>query len=59
MAPVVLIVDDEADLVSALQYTLQREGFDSRTAFDGTSALESCEALWAGPGVGYPGADPS
>ena len=39
MGALVLIVDDEADLVAALSYALERERFEVRTAFDGAEAL--------------------
>ncbi|MBK8010652.1 MAG: winged helix-turn-helix domain-containing protein [Deltaproteobacteria bacterium] len=39
MSPVILVVDDERDLVSTIEYNLEREGFEIRTAFDGRTAL--------------------
>ncbi len=39
MKPVVLLVDDEADLVTLLGYNLERAGFDVLTARDGEEAL--------------------
>lgn len=36
----VLVVDDDADLVEMLEYNLQKEGYDVRTATDGRKALE-------------------
>lgn len=36
----VLVVDDDADLVELLEYNLQKEGYDVRTATDGRKALE-------------------
>lgn len=36
----ILIVDDEADLVRTLEYTLEREGFETRSARNGKAALE-------------------
>lgn len=39
MADLILIVDDEPDLVSALGFTFGREGFRTREAHDGASAL--------------------
>src|SRR5688572_23143174 len=36
----ILIVDDEQDLVSTLEYNLQREGFQTLAAYNGRSALE-------------------
>ncbi len=41
MAPLVLIVDDEPDLVRALDYSLRREGYRTRLATDGRAALEA------------------
>lgn len=35
----VLIVEDERDLVKTLEYNLQREGFQTRSAFTGVDAL--------------------
>jgi two-component system phosphate regulon response regulator PhoB len=37
--PLILIVDDEQDLVSTLEYNLQREGFEMRSAGTGGQAL--------------------
>ena len=39
MAPLILIVDDEPDLVRALDYSLRREGYQTRLAMTGTAAL--------------------
>ena len=39
MKPVILFVDDEADLVTLLRYNLERAGFDVLTAPDGEEAL--------------------
>lgn len=39
MSDLILIVDDEPDLVSALGFAFGREGFRIRTAHDGASAL--------------------
>lgn len=36
----VLVVDDDADLVEMLEYNLQKEGYDVRTATDGRKALD-------------------
>ncbi|TAE22044.1 MAG: DNA-binding response regulator [Cytophagales bacterium] len=36
----VLVVDDDADLVELLQYNLEKEGYDVRTASDGIKAIE-------------------
>ncbi len=35
----ILIVDDEQDLITTLQYNLEREGYQTRTAMDGNQAL--------------------
>ena len=40
MSKLILVVDDEQDLVTTLQYNLEREAYQTRTAFDGTSALK-------------------
>lgn len=40
----VLIVDDEAELVSALEERLRLRGFSARGVFDGAAALASLEA---------------
>ena len=40
MAGLILIVEDEQDLVSMLEYNLQREGYQTRSALTGSSALE-------------------
>ncbi len=39
MKELILIVDDEEDLVSILEYNLNREGYDTRSAYTGTQAL--------------------
>jgi two-component system, OmpR family, alkaline phosphatase synthesis response regulator PhoP len=39
MAPRLLLVDDEPDLLDLLRYTLQQAGFDVETARDGAEAL--------------------
>ncbi|MCA9549383.1 MAG: response regulator transcription factor [Myxococcales bacterium] len=39
MAGLVLIVDDERDLVTTLEYNLEREGFQTRVALSGEEAL--------------------
>ena len=36
-----LIVEDEENLLTALKYSLEREGFSTRTATDGEQALEA------------------
>ncbi|MBN1337064.1 MAG: response regulator transcription factor [Deltaproteobacteria bacterium] len=41
MDEAILIVDDEPDLVAALDYSLRREGFVTRTAASGHAALEA------------------
>ncbi len=43
MAELVLIVDDEQDLVSTLEYNLERDGFETRTALNAADALELVE----------------
>lgn len=44
-APLVLVVDDEPDLVAALDYALGRDGFTTRTAANGQEALERAMKL--------------
>lgn len=41
MNPTILIVDDEADLLKALEYSFKREGFLVRTAANGREALQA------------------
>jgi two-component system phosphate regulon response regulator PhoB len=41
VAPLVLIVDDARDLVASLEYSLTREGYATRTAYDGREALDA------------------
>ncbi|MEM7159679.1 MAG: response regulator [Myxococcota bacterium] len=36
----ILIVDDEADLVATIAYTLEQEGWQTQSAYNGRSALE-------------------
>lgn len=38
----ILVVDDEPDVVSFLETTLQAEGFKVLSAYDGISALDLC-----------------
>lgn len=38
-APLILIVDDEPDLVAALEYNLRREGYRTRNAANGKAAI--------------------
>jgi two-component system phosphate regulon response regulator PhoB len=45
MSSLILIVDDETDLVETLEYNLRREGFATRTAFDGRQALAAARQL--------------
>ncbi len=40
MSGLILIVEDEADLVGTLEYNLQREGFQTRSALTGQDAIE-------------------
>jgi len=39
----ILIVDDEVHLARILQFTLEHEGYDVVTAFDGREAIEKAE----------------
>jgi len=43
MSGLVLIVDDERDLVTTLEYNLQREGYQTRAALSGQEAIELAE----------------
>src|SRR5689334_5155751 len=40
MVPTVMIVDDERDLVSTIEYNLSQQGYRALSANDGTHALE-------------------
>ena len=44
MSKLILVVDDEQDLVTTLEYNLQREAYLTRTALDGASALQQAKA---------------
>ncbi len=41
----ILVVDDEPNIVVALEYLLQREGYEVRKAYNGQEALE-CMETW-------------
>ena len=41
--PKILIVDDEPDVVTLIERTLESEGFESVAAYDGISALDIAE----------------
>jgi two-component system, OmpR family, phosphate regulon response regulator PhoB len=43
MPELVLIVEDEKDLVSTLEYNLRKEGFQTRCAFTGADGLQALE----------------
>jgi two-component system phosphate regulon response regulator PhoB len=43
MSGLILVVDDERDLVSTLEYNLQKEGFQTRTALNGRDAIAAAE----------------
>jgi len=45
MAKKVLIVDDEANIVAALEYLLRRTGYDVSVAATGDEALRQVEAI--------------
>jgi len=45
MPSTVLIIEDEKDLVSTLEYNLQKEGFDTRAAYNGEDGLEYARQL--------------
>jgi two-component system phosphate regulon response regulator PhoB len=44
MNDLVLVVDDERDLVSTLEYNLQKAGYDTVVAYDGAQATAALEA---------------
>jgi two-component system phosphate regulon response regulator PhoB len=43
MGGLVLIVDDERDLVTTLEYNLEREGYQTRSALSGRDAIDQAE----------------
>jgi DNA-binding response OmpR family regulator len=43
MAPRILIVDDEPNIVISLEYLMRREGFETAIAGDGEAALAALE----------------
>ena len=43
MPGLILIVDDERDLVSTLEYNFEREGYQTRSALNGAEALEQAK----------------
>jgi len=43
MSGLILVVDDEKDLVSTLEYNLQREGYETRVATSGRDALAALD----------------
>ncbi len=43
MAPRILIVDDEPNIVISLEYLMKREGWDTAVAGDGEAALAALE----------------
>jgi DNA-binding response OmpR family regulator len=45
MAKKVLIVDDEPNIVAALEYLLQRKGYEIRVAADGEEALRLVQSF--------------
>lgn len=44
MSELILIVEDEHDLVGTLEYNLQKEGYETRAAFNGHDALDAIGA---------------
>jgi two-component system, OmpR family, alkaline phosphatase synthesis response regulator PhoP len=44
MAKRILIVDDEPDIVTSLEFLMEREGFEVEVAVDGEAALKAAEA---------------
>ena len=45
MSALVMVVDDEEDLVSTLEFNLKREGYNTRSAFTGEAAARLATAL--------------
>ncbi|HUH06093.1 MAG TPA: response regulator transcription factor [Kofleriaceae bacterium] len=43
MNELVLVVDDEKDLVSTLEYNLRKAGYETRSAYDGAGAMAALE----------------
>ena len=41
----ILIVDDEPDIVEFIQYNLEREGFDTETAYNGEEAIAKARSV--------------
>jgi two-component system, OmpR family, phosphate regulon response regulator PhoB len=41
MSGLILVVDDEQDLVATLEYNLRREGYQTRAAYNGRSAIDA------------------
>ena len=41
--PRILVVDDEADIVTLIERYAKREGYEVETASDGSEAIEACE----------------
>ena len=40
----ILIADDEEDVVAALEFTLEKEGYECLTAYDGKEALDKAKS---------------
>ena len=45
MTQKILIIDDEQDIVDTLQFTLETEGYECYTAFDGEHGLQLAKEL--------------
>ena len=45
MSNTVLVVEDEPNLLTALKYTLEQEGYDTLTAVDGESGLRIAQSM--------------
>src|SRR6187399_2355088 len=43
MSGVILVIEDEKDLVAALEYNLEREGYQTRSALTGRGGIELAE----------------
>ena len=46
MTQKILIIDDEQDIVETLQFTLETEGYECHTAFDGEEGLRLAKELF-------------
>ena len=44
MSGLILIIEDEEDLVSMLEYNLEKEGYQTRSAVSGEQRASSCRS---------------